>query len=68
MTERVVKVYPKQEQLEDIVQGFNKALVHVQYLLANHHESFIDKSSLRALQNDLQVQIHKLEKLYKTKA
>ncbi|EET82276.1 hypothetical protein ACIRA0001_2819 [Acinetobacter radioresistens SK82] len=54
------------EQLQQIVTGLNKAQGHIQYLLANHHESFIDKSSLRGLQNDLQVQIDELNKLFKT--
>lgn len=60
----VVKVYPKAEELEKIVQGLNKSLAHIQYLLANHHESFIDQSSLRALQAEIQVQIDELKRLY----
>ncbi|EXB78233.1 MULTISPECIES: hypothetical protein [Acinetobacter] len=54
------------QEIHEIVTGLNKAQVHIQYMLANHHESFIDKSSLRGLQNDLQVQIDKLNKLCKT--
>lgn len=50
-------------QLNEILKGLNKAQVHTQYLLANSHESFIDRSSLRALQNDLQVEIDKLKTL-----
>lgn len=56
------------ESLNEILQGLNKAQVHTQYLLANSHESFIDRSSLRALQNDLQVEIDKLKKLLQSKA
>jgi hypothetical protein len=64
----VVRVYPKQEQLEEVFQGFNKCLQHTEYLLANHHQSFIDRSSLRGLQNDLLENIDKLKNLYETKA
>lgn len=63
-----VKVYPKQEQLEKIAQGLNKSLVHVQYLLANHHDSFIDQSSLRALQAEIQAEIDSLKRLYESNA
>ncbi|MEX8081103.1 hypothetical protein AB7B55_14795 [Acinetobacter nosocomialis] len=56
------------ESLNEILQGLNKAQANTQYLLANSHNSFIDRSSLRALQNDLQVEIDKLEKLLQTKA
>ena len=63
-----VKVYLKQEQLEKIVQGLNKSLVHVQYLLANHHDSFIDQSSLRALQAEIQAETDNLKSLYESKA
>jgi hypothetical protein len=64
----VVKVYPKQEQLEKIAQGLDKSLVHIQYLLANHHESFTDRSSLSALQADIQAEIDNLKSLYESKA
>ena len=60
----VVKVYPKAEELEKIVQGLNKSLAHIQYLLANHHELSIDQSSLRALQAEIQFQIDELKRLY----
>jgi len=63
-----VKVYPKQEQLEKIVQGLNKSLVHLQYLLANYHDSFIDQSSLRALQAEIQAEIDNIKSLYESKA
>lgn len=59
-----VNVYPKAEKLEKIVQGLNKSLGHIQYLLANHHDSFIDQSSLRALQAEIQAQIDELKRLY----
>jgi flagellin-like hook-associated protein FlgL len=61
---KAVNVYPKAEQLEKIVQGLNKSLVHIQYLLANYHDSFIDQSSLRALQAEIQAQIDELKSLY----
>lgn len=63
----VVKVYPKQEYLEEVVQGLNKCLQHTDYLLVNHNH-FIASSTLRALQNDLSENIDKLKNLYETKA
>lgn len=65
---KAVNVYPKSEELEKIVQGLNKSLAHIQYLLANHHESFIDQSSLRALQAEIQFQIDELKSLYESNA
>ena len=39
--------------LEEIIQGLNKCLTHTQYLLLECSHEFPDRSSLRALQNDL---------------
>lgn len=63
----IANIYPKQEQLEEVVHGFNKCLQHTEYLLANNNH-FIASSSLRALQNDLLENIDKLKNLYETKA
>lgn len=62
-----VKIYLKQEQLEEVIQGFNKCLQHTDYLLANNNHS-IASSSLRALQNDLLENIDKLKNILETKA
>ncbi len=63
----VVNVYPKAEQLDEVVQGLNKCLTHTEYLLVNCTHEFPDRDSLRALQNDLLESINKLKKLTDTK-
>ncbi len=54
--------------LEEIIQGLNKCLTHTQYLLLECSHEFPDRSSLRALQNDLLENIDKLKKLSNTNA
>lgn len=49
--------------LAEIIQGFNDCLKHTQYLLNECSHEFPDRSSLRALQNDLSENIDKLKKL-----
>jgi len=68
MTERVVKVYPKKEQLEVIVKDLNESLVHIDYLFANEELSFIDRSSLSELRKELVAKIDRIKSLYETKA
>lgn len=50
-------------KLEEVIQGLNGCLVHTEYLLVNCTHQFPDRSSLRALQNDLCENIEKLKKL-----
>lgn len=64
----VVKVYPKQEQLVNIVTDLNKSLIHIDYLLANQELSSIDRSSLSALRKDLASNVDSIKSLYETKA
>ncbi|NAR54600.1 hypothetical protein GPS59_11460 [Acinetobacter haemolyticus] len=68
MTERVVKVYPKQEQLESIVKELNDSLIHIDYLFANENLSFIDRSSLSELRKELVGKIDRIKSLYESKA
>lgn len=49
--------------MNEIIEGFQSALIHVQYLLANHELSFTDISTLKALEKDLSKNIDKLKKL-----
>jgi len=63
----ILNVYPKAEQLDEVVQVLNKCLTHTEYLLVNCSHEFPDRSSLRALQNDLSESINKLKKLSDSK-
>ena len=64
----VVKVYLKQEQLVNIVNDFNKSLIHIDYLFANQELSSIDRSSLSELRKELVIKIDNIKSLYETKA
>jgi hypothetical protein len=68
MTERVVKVYPKQEHLEKIVNELTDSLIHIDYMLANAHDCFTDQSSLRALRKELVDKIARIKSLYESNA
>lgn len=50
--------------MNDIIEDLNESLIHVQYLLANHNCSFIDVSSLKALEKLLSLNIDKLKKMH----
>ncbi|WP_119054942.1 hypothetical protein [Acinetobacter colistiniresistens] len=65
-TANVVKVYPKQDQLEIIVKDLNESLIHIDYLFANENLSFVDRSSLSALRKELAKQIDKIRSLYES--
>lgn len=67
MTERVVKVYPKKEELEIIVKELNDSLIHIDYLFANQNISFIDRSSLSELRKELVGKIDRIKTLYESK-
>ena len=68
MTDRVVKVYPKKEELEIIVNELNDSLIHIDYLFANENLSFIDRSSLAELRKELVGKIDRIKTLYESKA
>ena len=55
-------------ELGEVIQGLNKCLRHTEYLLVECSHEFPDRSSLRALQNDLSENIDKLKKLDESKA
>lgn len=55
-------------ELGEVIQGLNKCLRHTEYLLVECSHKFPDRSSLRALQNDLSENIDKLKKLDESKA
>lgn len=54
-------------ELGEVIQGLNKCLRHTEYLLVECSHAFPDRSSLRALQNDLSENIDKLKKLDESK-
>ena len=64
MTERVVKVYPKKEELEVIVKELNDSLIHIDYMFANEEISSIDRSSLSELRKELLGKIDRIRSLY----
>lgn len=66
MTERVVKVYPKKEDLEIIVKELNDSLIHIDYLFANEELSSIDRSSLSELRKELVGKIDRIKTLYES--
>lgn len=55
-------------ELGEVIQGLNKCLRHTEYLLVECSHEFPDRSSLRALQNDLSENIDKLKKLDESKS
>ena len=68
MTERAVKVYPKKEDLEIIVNELNDSLIHIDYLFTNEEISSIDRSSLSELRKELVGKIDRIKTLYESKA
>lgn len=66
MTERVVKVYPKKQDLEIIVKELNDSLIHIDYLFANETLSFIDRSTLSQLRKELVGKIDRIKTLYES--
>lgn len=67
MTERVVKVYPKQEQLERLVSNLSTISTNLSSLQSEiddeNHEKFIDRQI-----HFIALQIQELKTLYETKA
>lgn len=55
------------DDLVEIIQAFNNCLIHTQYLLNECSHQFPDRSSLRALQNDLSENIDRLKNLSESK-
>lgn len=63
----VVKVYPKQEQLEKIANELTDSLIHIDYMLVNSHDSVTDQSALKALRKELVNKIDRIKNLYESK-
>ncbi|WP_298064010.1 hypothetical protein [uncultured Acinetobacter sp.] len=66
MVNNVVKVYPKQDQLEKIVNELTDSLIHIDYLFANEEISSIDRSSLSELRKELVGKIDRIRSLYES--
>jgi hypothetical protein len=49
--------YLNQEHIEQLVLVLENSLLNIQYLIGQHHKSFIDRHSLLALSSDIEFQI-----------
>ncbi|AZN69113.1 hypothetical protein DX910_13590 [Acinetobacter haemolyticus] len=67
MTERVVKVYPKQEQLERIVNNLSKISSNLRNLQSEVDQEDHEKKLDRQIEY-IALQMQELKSLYETKA